>query len=197
MNSEQQQAACGATEAHHVPAPNTAAVSPEARSAFTSASLLESACHELPTDLRAWVPTETLVAWVRHDVELLSHVYHIGLQPEGELYPEGLPRALVSLLAFAYLTGTYDPEDICEDCHTHSALGTLAGGLAFFPEDLPQFRHAHRHLLVVLLTRLLASAVAERCHLARGLLPRAIFQKLEAEAVARINIAHSMEFDVE
>ena len=102
-----------------------AIVSPAARS--------EEERFSLPWDLTEWIDAQSLRGWVDEEIDTLdwSNPELATLLAQN---PRFRPRTLLTLLNYAYATGTYESEEISVLCATDPAFREICG------EDAPGTR---------------------------------------------------------
>src|SRR5437899_773876 len=105
---------------------------------------------EIPLDLSEWCQRETLVAWIKEELEGLDWA-----NPELIAYlsahPSYQPKAWLSLLTLGYVTGNFESEEIVRCCYADEAFRSLCSGAFPSPPELGRFRRDNRGLLKSLL----------------------------------------------
>ena len=151
---------------------------------------------ELPQDLRAWVDEATLVQMVLHAVQSVCEMEVISRRLATTI-PAGLPRIVLSILAYSYAVGTYRSEEIEAQIVSDRNLRYLSAGARPSWHDLRRFRRQRRPLVhaALSLTLRLACRFSLRpdgVYLGSNFEPSDSFLALEPTAFKRtIETAHT------
>jgi len=137
----------------------------------------------VPQDICDWVAPETLHSWVEEELQHLR----------GPVAAGGKQITLAAVAAFAYARWVFPSKDIHGLCRTDALYSSLCGRGDFSWEDIMAARHKERGLLISLLVRLLARAVAEKYRLAASSMDPALKRRLHESAVERLDIAITMD----
>jgi len=133
---------------------------------------------QLPEDICEWVSPETLLSWVREEID----------KPNGTP-GNGFPKPVLAVLAFAYCRGIYDSEEILRVCDSVPEFQTLSSGSVSNVEQLRTARHKKLVLLINVTVRLLTRAVCEHCKLAPEELSPELKRRVHENSVQRIDNA--------
>jgi hypothetical protein len=155
------------------------------------------ATFDLPLNLAECVDATTLMSWVQEEVHALDGAGCTLETSDCRLCPGCLPKAMLSALCFAYLTGQFDPDEVVSSCNSQLALRILSNGLIFSSGDLSRFRRANRRVLISVLTRILARALGASNRFGSAPLPMSARQALQENATLRVNIGRHMEWDAD
>jgi hypothetical protein len=145
----------------------------------------------LPWNLGEWLAPAKLREWVEEENATLDwgnpEVMEFLRQRPG--YE---PRKLLSLVAFAYLTGNFESEDIELRCQQNSEFKAITGGKWLpRPREITRFRRENRGLLKWILAQVLKRSL--RAHLGDVPLPAGLKRRLVDAAVSRVEYARQMD----
>ena len=148
--------------------------------------------YRLPRDLREWVTTGSLIAWLEEDVQQLSHD-RSELRPcssGSAAFPAG---TMLCLLAFAYVTQVFSSQEIVCSCYSDVAFRLLCGGPPPFRHELIRFRRRNRDLLAAVLETVFLRSL--RYTFAPSDLPTepGLHRRLRDCAMERLNIARHVD----
>jgi Transposase domain (DUF772) len=147
---------------------------------------------KLPTDLRDWVDAGTLLGWVEEEVGRLNWS-HPELVEYLRQNPDYQPKAMLTLLAVAYLTQTYSSEALVKLCHSDPLFESACGGRVPFAEEISSFRRKNRVVIERILSRTFQRAIRHRFGLHESVLPPELAPDLHSLAVERLDIARHMD----
>jgi hypothetical protein len=146
----------------------------------------------LPRDLRDWVTTGSLIAWLEEDVEQLRHD-RSALRPcssGSAAFPAG---TMLCLLAFAYVTQVFSSQEIIRSCYSDVAFRLLCGGPPPFRHELVRFRRRNRDLLAAILESLFLRSLNHRFGRNDLLTEPGLHRRLRDCAMERLNIARHVD----
>ena len=128
----------------------------------------------VPEDLREWADEPTLLAWLEEELRLIGFEH----QPDPV-------KASLGLMAFSYLRGTYEHEEVAR----HGSRFASLPKTSLPPEELTGLLHKHRDLLIKLLVQVLIKARRQKFALPKGPLEPAVRKLLQQDAVDRVDNA--------
>lgn len=146
----------------------------------------------LPWDLIEWHSKETLLRWIRDEVETLDWanpelVSHLAAHPTQQ------PKPLLCLLTYAYVTGVYESEEIVRMCYRDDLLRDSIRARVPEPPVISRFRRDNRGLLKWSLEQVLKHALREKLALGETWLPAGLRTLLTESAIARLDLARHMD----
>jgi hypothetical protein len=146
----------------------------------------------LPWDLTEWIDAQTLRGWVDEEIDTLdwSNSELATLLAQN---PRFRPRTLLTLLGYAYASGTYESEEVSVLCATDPAFREISGKDAPATRALERFRRENRGLLKWVLVQIFKRALREKYGLNTSLLPSGLKQYLVELATERLNLARHMD----
>lgn len=146
----------------------------------------------LPPDLREWVDEATLLVWVEQEVLRLAWQNHL-VQKYLTEHPDCRPKAVLSVLVFAYCAAVFDGESVVRLCRTEAPFKALCEGAAPFAHELTTFRRRNRAVIEKVLAGVLLGAVAFRFGLDQRVVPVELDEDLHERACERLDIARHMD----
>lgn len=145
----------------------------------------------LPWNLGEWIAPATLRTWVDEEIATLDWgnpavVEFLRQRPRYE------PRKLLHLVTQAYLTGTFEAEEIQSRCHTDAEFRHITGEL-WRPaaSEISRFRRENRGLVKWVLAQIMRRAL--RTHLGDVPLPAGLKRRILDAAVSRMDYARQMD----
>ena len=145
----------------------------------------------LPWNLGEWTEPANLRAWVEEEIATLDW----GNPAVMEFLRQRLryePRKLLGLLAFAYLTGNFESEDIELHCRQDAEFKIITGGQWVPPSrEITRFRRENKGLVKWVLAQVLKRAL--RSHLGEVPLPAGLKRRVIEAAVIRLEYARQMD----
>jgi len=142
---------------------------------------------ELPLDLREWVPSERLMASVQEELSAIGNSY------EKAEVGANVPKRRLGVLAFGYLLGRFDTEEVVLLCQTEPLFHSLSEGEVMWPSELTQHRRRNRGLLIADLASVLGRAFREHFQISTEVLPSELKRCFHEDAVDRLDIARHMD----
>lgn len=145
----------------------------------------------LPWNLGEWIAPATLNAWTEEEIATLDWgnpavVEFLRQRPRYE------PRKQLHLLALAYLTGTFEAEEIQIRCKGDAEFKLITGDhWRPAPGDLSRFRRENRGLVKWVLVQVMKRAL--RAHLGDTPLPAGLKRRVLDAAALRIDYARQMD----
>jgi hypothetical protein len=158
----------------------------------STAARSEEERFSLPWDLTQWIDAQTLRGWVDDEIDTLdwSNPELATLLAQN---PRFRPRTLLTLLGYAYASGTYESEEISVLGATDPAFREICGKDAPATRALERFRRENRGLLKWVLVQIFKRALREKHGLNTSLLPSGLKQYLVELATERLNLARHMD----
>jgi hypothetical protein len=146
----------------------------------------------VPWNIAEWVESKTLRAWVSEEIDTLD-----WSNPELAQFlhsnPKFRPRVLLTILSYAYCTGTYESEEVSHLCTTDQTLREICGEEFPSTRALDRFRRENRGLLKWVLVQILKRALRARYNLNISILPAGLRQHLVELATERLDLARHMD----
>ena len=158
----------------------------------STAARSEEERFSLPWDLTQWIDAQTLRGWVDEEIDALdwSNPELATLLVQN---PRFRPRILLTLLSYAYATGTYESEEISVLCASDPAFREICGEDTPATRALERFRRENRGLLKWVLVQVFKRALREKHGLNTSFLPSGLKQYLVELATERLNLARHMD----
>ncbi len=145
----------------------------------------------LPWNLCEWTQPTHLLQWIEEELATLDWgnpavIEFLRQRPRYE------PRKLLGLLAFAYLTGRFESEDIEHCCRQHEEFKVITGG-QWVPgsREITRFRRENKGLVKWVLAQVLKRVL--RFHLGDVPLPAGLKRRVIDAAVVRLDYARQMD----
>ena len=146
----------------------------------------------IPLDLGEWVDREVLLAWVREEIETLDWG-----NPELERYlaahPDYRPKALLTLMSYAYATGVLESEEMVSALRSNPDFKDLRPDPWLAAKDIERFRRENRALLKWGLVRVLTRALQSQCQLTDLRSLAGVRATLAESAAERLDMARHMD----
>lgn len=145
----------------------------------------------LPWNLGEWVAAATLSAWTGEEIATLDWG-NPAVEEFLRQRPRYEPRKWLHLVALAYLTGTFESEEIQLRCQRDVEFRSVAG--ASSPPstgELSRFRRENRGLLKWVLAHVMKRAL--RAHLGDAPIPVGLKRRVIDAAVSRLDYARQMD----
>jgi hypothetical protein len=146
----------------------------------------------VPWNIAEWVDPLVIRQWVEEEISTLDWNNPELLKFLQE-NPNLRPRALFSLLAYAYCTGVYESREISYLCSTDSVLRDICGEHLPSTRLLERFRRENRGVLKWLLVQILKRALRAKHNLNTSMLPSGLKQHLVNLATERLDLARHMD----
>ncbi len=147
---------------------------------------------QIPLDLTEWCSRKELVAWIKAEVETLDWE-DPRLVEYLRAHPNYYPKTWLCVLIFAYVTGTYESEEIVHLCYADDTFRSLCNGPVPSALELSRFRRENRGLLKWYLSQIFNRAVREKFGLGDMLIPVGFRQFLTETATIRLDIARHVD----
>ena len=163
-----------------------------AKNRIMTSSDTEAEKLKIPLDLSEWCPKETLLAWVKEELEALNWA-NPELIAHLHAHPAYQPRMWLSLLTFGYATSVCESEEIVRLCYVDHLFQALCAEAVPSPRALSRFRRDNRGLLKWLLSQILKRALREKFALGDALLPAGVRRFLLETANVRLDIARHVD----
>lgn len=145
---------------------------------------------KLPADLREWVATGTLLAWIEQEIDKLNWS-NPTLVEYLRRHPEYRPRVLLSLLTLACVTQILSSQEIVRACQTDPVFGFLCQRVPPFAHELSQFRRKNRELVATVIACVFARALGGQ--MSRGPVPPELGQALYDRALGRLHVVRHLD----
>jgi transposase len=145
----------------------------------------------LPWNLGEWIAPDTLSAWTGEEIATLDWG-NPAVEEFLRQRPRYEPRKLLHLVALAYLTGTFESEEIQLRCQRDAEFRVVTGA-AWLPStgDLTRFRRENRGLLKWVLANVMRRTL--RSHLGDTPIPAGLKRRVIDAAVSRLDYARQMD----
>ena len=146
----------------------------------------------LPWDLSEWHSKESLLRWIRDEVESLDWanpelVAYLASQPAQQ------PKLLLCLLSYAYSTGVYESEEIVRMCYRDEVLRDFVHANVPEPSAITRFRRENRGLLKWSLLQVLKHALRGKISFGEAWMPAGLRRWLTESAIARLDLARHLD----
>ena len=147
---------------------------------------------KIPWDLSQWVDSGRILEWVKEDVEHLDwqNPRVVALL---ESQPQYRPKLFLILLTWAYGTGRFETNEICEACLQDARVRKLCEDQPPPEKSLVRFRRDNRGLLRWALLRLMKRALREKFDLGSDGFPAGLNRFLDDAAVLRLDVARQID----
>ena len=146
----------------------------------------------IPLNVAEWVDADLLKTWVMEEVETLEWG-NPDLQKYLQAHPDFQPKALLSLLIYAYATGVLESEEIVATLMRTPDLRQLWRGPGPSMKEIGRFRKENRALMKWGIVQLLRRALQHKLNLGETRLPSGLRQALVDSAVERLDLARHMD----
>jgi len=147
---------------------------------------------KIPLDLSEWCEKTDLLVWIEAELETLDWA-NPQLVAWLRAHPDYQPRAMLCLLAFAYITAVFESEEVLRRCYEDELFRSICNGPPPSLAELGRFRRENRGLFKWLLTQILKRALREKFALGDGLLPAGVRRFLVETAIVRLDIARHVD----
>ena len=146
----------------------------------------------IPLDLSEWIDRDFLKSWVREEIETLDWA-----NPELEKYlkahPDFRPKALLSLMVYAYANGLMESEEIISALKTSADLRQIWAGPGPTTKEIGRFRRENRPLLKWGLVQILKRAIQQKLQIGGPRFPVGLRRALIESAGERLDLARHMD----
>src|SRR5262245_37658261 len=146
----------------------------------------------LPWDLSQWVDKNTLLQWVIEEIEALDWT-NTELVAYLHTHPDYRPKILLTLLSYAYATGSCESSEVAEGCYQDTILRKICLGEAPTPTAIARFRRENRGLLKWSLAQVFKRAVKTKFELDDAFFPAGLRRHVMAAAVGRLDVARQLD----
>ena len=118
----------------------------------------------IPLDLGEWIDRDVLMGWVNEEIASLNWA-NPELINYLKAHPDFRPRALLTLMTYAYAVGILESDEIVSALKIDPNLKQLWPGPGPSAKDIERFRRQNRALLRWSLVQLLKRAVQRKAQL--------------------------------
>ncbi len=146
----------------------------------------------LPWNLGEWVDPATLRAWVEEEIATLDWgnpavLEYLRRRPGYD------PRRLLALVSFAYLTGTFESEEVEHRIRSDEEMVKIASGASrpFVADGLSRFRRENRGLVKWVVAQVLKRAL--RAQLGDAPVPAGLKRRILDAAATRVDQARQLD----
>ena len=146
----------------------------------------------IPLNLAEWVDERLLKKWVDEEVGTLDWA-HPELLKYLEAHRDYQPRALLTLLIYAYATGVLESEEIVANPMSNSDLRQFWRGPSPGTKEIGRFRRENRALLKWGLVQILKRALQHKLQLGEMRFLSGLRRALIDCAVERLDLARHMD----
>ena len=146
----------------------------------------------IPLDLGEWIDRDLLKGWVTEEVETLDWA-NPELGKYLKAHPDFRPKALLTLMIYAYANGLLESEEIISALVTNPELRQIWAGPGPTTKEIGRFRRENRPLLKWGLVQILKRAIQQKLQLGDMRFPSGLRQALVESAGERLDLARHMD----
>jgi transposase len=145
-----------------------------------------------PLDLGEWVARETVLKWTMEIIDALDWA-NPELVEHLKTHPKYHPKALLTAMSYAYLTGVFEAEMLAERCVTDPVFREICGDYQPSKQSIVRFRKDNRGLFKWVLAEVFKQALKEKYALGDTMLPAGLRHYFVETAVERLELARHMD----